>query len=514
MDFIKHVPHGYVLREAQVKVLQAIGQAWEKADNFVVHVPVGVGKSLIAMTISNAVFSSHILTPAKDLQTQYVETFGKDVALIAGRGNYDCCYKKPFRLPSMKKIIEQGRIPPRSPGFSPCSADDRVCKTASGKLDCMASGVDICPFDLAVQYAQQSPIAVHNMAGFCYHAEMSNKFLPRDVLIVDEAHSLEDVLRNVGVQEIELSKQEFEILEPKFEKEDFLPAPDLAEDLVAFKYERGLMDVAFPTYVLDKKYAELKRREHAKPARLLLTPKYTAALSQKHILNFGEKRVFMSGSIADYEYFTESLRLPSETTVKIEMTTSPFPVGSRLIIFPKNHLVDMNSKKRKDNEPLLDAAVRRILDRHPNEKGVIHTTSYAVSSELGYRLRDTGRMIAPKNGFEHKRMFDSFLNSGSNSVYISPSISEGVDLKYDRARFQIITTVSYLPPSYKNAFGEKPYIKRMNRQAMQTLMQQVGRVTRAADDHGVSYLIDSRGEDILSRDFPLWFKEAVRKVDI
>jgi Rad3-related DNA helicase len=99
------------------------------------------------------------------------------------------------------------------------------------------------------------------------------------------------------------------------------------------------------------------------------------------------------------------------------------------------------------------------------------------------------------------------------TVLLSPSMTEGLDLRDDLSRFQIVAKVPY-------ASLADPYVKtRMELdpdwyqlQTALTLVQALGRSVRSSDDHAISYIIDgdfarfmSQAQSIL----PDWWLDSI-----
>jgi len=77
------------------------------------------------------------------------------------------------------------------------------------------------------------------------------------------------------------------------------------------------------------------------------------------------------------------------------------------------------------------------------------------------------------------------------TVLVSPSLSYGIDLKGDLAKFQIIVKAAFLPLNdarIKKLFDEDPqwYTNEM----LNTLIQACGRGVRSKDDECVTYILD------------------------
>ena len=89
-------------------------------------------------------------------------------------------------------------------------------------------------------------------------------------------------------------------------------------------------------------------------------------------------------------------------------------------------------------------------------------------------------------------ILEEHFNNTGPTVLISPSMSHGVDLKDDLARFQIIVKAPYLPTKDKrveklmkddfNWYGNK---------MLCSLIQSCGRGVRSDKDHCTTYILDS-----------------------
>ena len=122
------------------------------------------------------------------------------------------------------------------------------------------------------------------------------------------------------------------------------------------------------------------------------------------------------------------------------------------------------------------------------------------------------------NAEQFEKILDFFEKDENPLVLVSPSMSEGVDLPYDKCRFQVI---------YKMPFpylGDKQVNMRMKKdkkwyayKTVMTLMQAYGRGMRAEDDSCYTYIIDSDINMLFKSPMyrsliPDFFKEAVVRV--
>ena len=100
------------------------------------------------------------------------------------------------------------------------------------------------------------------------------------------------------------------------------------------------------------------------------------------------------------------------------------------------------------------------------------------------------------------------------TVLLSPSMSEGVDLKDETSRFQIVCKIPY------PYLGDKLVSKRMNKwkwwyplQTAKTIVQSVGRSVRSSEDYAVTYILDAGWDYFWSKNkdiFPADFKNCLK----
>ena len=118
-----------------------------------------------------------------------------------------------------------------------------------------------------------------------------------------------------------------------------------------------------------------------------------------------------------------------------------------------------------------------------------------------------------KNKVLEDEILRKHINSKKPTVLLSPSMTEGVDLKGDISRFQVLCKVPY------PYLGDKLIRKKMNKwkwwyplQTAKTIVQSVGRSVRSKDDHAVTYILDSdwiRFYNKNSKYFPTDFKRSL-----
>jgi Rad3-related DNA helicase len=112
-------------------------------------------------------------------------------------------------------------------------------------------------------------------------------------------------------------------------------------------------------------------------------------------------------------------------------------------------------------------------------------------------------------------MLERHINSKEPTILLSPSMAEGVDLKDDSSRFQIICKIPY------PFLGDKLVKKRMNKwkwwyplQTAKKIVQSVGRSIRNESDYADTYILDADWIKFFSRNkslFPPEFKNSIRE---
>jgi Rad3-related DNA helicase len=164
--------------------------------------------------------------------------------------------------------------------------------------------------------------------------------------------------------------------------------------------------------------------------------------------------------------------------------------------------------------PNLIEAIKSIISEHKNEKGIIHTHSYYIANRIKNSIHD--KRILTHNSNNRDTILKKHTKSKGYTVLVSPSMTEGVDLKDDTSRFQIICKVPY------PYLGDKLVKKRMNRwqwwyplQTAKTVVQATGRSVRSNDDYATTYILDSSWGNFYKNNislFPQDFQKCIVQV--
>jgi Rad3-related DNA helicase len=222
--------------------------------------------------------------------------------------------------------------------------------------------------------------------------------------------------------------------------------------------------------------------------------------------------LLMSATIFSKSLLCGALGLKEEDVCYIAVPESIFPVENRPI-----RALNVAQLSRASMEASLEGiarAVDQIMERHAGERGVIHTTSYQQVNYIMQHVSEANRarLVTTEGTFERSVLLQIHSSTGA-SVLISPSLYQGVDLKDDLSRFQIVVKVPYPDLS------ERRTRVKLDRdqgwydwQTALRLVQTYGRSVRSETDHAVTYVLDSNFTRFVNGHralFPAYFLDAL-----
>lgn len=520
-------------RANQKAVLLEIEKAFAEGKKFIIlEAPVGSGKSPVAMTFARKFQDSHILTPQKSLQNQYYEDFEEDSVLMKGRNAYPCTRGKSKRI-YLKAIndINKGQI--RQPGRDEDNCATAPCRNSEAIFNLCVQSQGMCPYTAAIETAQKHHTVIHNIHSFIFQTNFGEKFEKRKLLVVDEAHLIEGIIRDFITKKITVKGLVEAIDTPNnnkveawcdfFETERFLPPLTKAEQsmkevdetyvteqdryleqIISFREKSDYYGEAFtvkriPNYV----------GERCVSTTFEFIPHSVGNAPTNLIFQYGEHVLLMSGTIYDKNMFCKSIGVKPDDAYFIRVP-STFPLKTRPIYLKPDYQVDTSFANWDGNFKEMIEKINKILKIFHDAKGLIHVPSYQAAEDIASWLPPGRVVYHDKSNVQEK--LQEFYNSTEPKVFLSPVCQQGVDFKYDRARFQIVLRIPYLNTSDEFVnYKVKNDFSWYNYQAMLTFGQQIGRVNRAEDDFGVTFLMDSRFNKFIQKNsakFPKWLKDS------
>jgi Rad3-related DNA helicase len=246
---------------------------------------------------------------------------------------------------------------------------------------------------------------------------------------------------------------------------------------------------------------------------LIIKPMSAAGFAEQNLFSTAQNILLMSATILDFKTFRRNLGIPFKQSNSLSVP-SDFPKENRRIVFwPAGN---MSYKDIEATLPKMAERVGKLLTKYGDRKGIIHTHSYRINSYLLEYLSRTDhkhRVVTHNSDVgSREAAIQKHCSSPLPTVLISPSMTEGLDLKGDLSRFQIIvkTPFPFLDPYNKARMERDPQWYQM--QTALTLVQATGRSVRSIEDHAITIILDSGFERFLVQNqeiLPEWWKESL-----
>lgn len=514
---------------------------------FMLDLPTGTGKSILALSFiqrylkeidKNAKFD--VLTETKLLQNQYAEEF-HSISNLWGRNSYQCSQ------------------------FS-CSCEQGKEFQKISKAKC-----EDCPYDHDKDQFMGGKISLTNFHMFTLMR--MNKLLDRresNVLIVDEAHDLEAVVSDfisVSISHSTLSGMGFKDIDSILKSlnqisviDDFV---EFCEEFLIKKIDNQISDFEqeikgagtkalnrdldiseliggtsddvktskqiqnlkslqsriinfmeeyksdFTNWVLQYEFDERKRK------KLIIQPIWAYPFFDKYIWSKYDKIILMSGTILDKKMFSYLNGIP-EPLSEYYMIDSPFSAKQRPIYYIP--MGKMNYKLKEQTFDNYIPMLEKLLAKYKNQKGIIHTTTFELQKWMSEKVKNDRFLLHTSDQKSKNYAIKQHYTTDKPTVLVSPSMGTGLDLKDDRARFQICLKIPY--PS----LGDQKNKRRMKDKpewyqwlTVSKLIQMYGRAVRGKDDNAQFIILDSCFSDVLrysSHLFPEWVLKAIKQVDV
>ena len=228
------------------------------------------------------------------------------------------------------------------------------------------------------------------------------------------------------------------------------------------------------------------------PAKMIIKPLTATLFADSVLFSKADKVIMMSATILDFDTFLRNLGIKREDAICVAVP-SDFPVENRPIYY--RPVGNMSAKTIDATLPKLAKEIEKLLNENKDVKGIIHTHTYKITKYVVEYLQSRGfgsRILSHTDitGDRYRVVREHIERVGEPTVIISPSMTEGLDLKDDLSRFSIVCKVPY--PFLSN------YVKaRMERDpdwyawcTALTLQQATGRSNRHKGDKAKHYILD------------------------
>jgi Rad3-related DNA helicase len=480
--------------------------------------PVGSGKSLVAMAIAHLFTQSVISKPGravivtgtKGLQDQYTLDYtgsGMNMVSIKGANNYSCSAlnDRAFDISIVNTFYHDRRFK--------ATADQGPCYAG---IFCSRKIPDKYGFIACEYFAKQRAIKMARIGITNYAMWFTGALLKADLLICDEAHLLMQQIDN-------------------FAK---IGHPDMPMGTLAASKRWAVDKLRELEGYTEKNIAQLREIDSLNKL-LQITDEKAWVVSGSDgdrgwypikctnegttLATSATKILLLSGTIteSDIKEF-QSIAPGIDLNYKYFSVPSTFPVKNRPIIlspaYAFGHPITLNYNSTDAQVAAVNKHIIKIvrLSEPWDNKGIIHTTSYARAKAIVNDLTRAGfgaYIYFPRFGRDLSKTITKFKLSTKGGILVSPSITTGFDFPGDLCVWQIIVKIPY-PNVADNLVKARMELDPLYlaRQAAKTLMQTSGRGNRLATDKCTTWVVDNGIQNIIryKQLFSKWFLEALK----
>lgn len=533
------------LRKEQQIVIPEIIESFKNKKFFILEAPPGCGKSAFSTTIGNYYASNYtfnekyncgtyIVVHQKILQDQYINekwfkiiNDNNEINNIKSSNNYYC-----DRLSSLGVTCGEVSKYRRN--------DKEVCEFFN------------CKYFLEKTKFFKGKIGVTNIQYFLHlSAYMSKLLAKKELLIIDEAHTLESsLLQFISIEISEwISNIKLKIQFPKnlndekliewinktyiqkiislisdlrnnIEKlikktnlniEEKAALKSHSEDLEYWdkhlsKLKSTLEDYHPDTWIIDKTIS--KSGYHIFSFKPIIIDKY----ANKLVFDKGEKILLMSATILNKSSFCKSLGIKEDEAEFITLPSS-FKKENRMIHY--DPVGKMGRSDINDTLPKMAKKIDNIMKDYPNSKGIIHCNSYQIVNYLLNNIpKESSKRFLTHTSLDRDKILNKHFETKKPTVLLTPSMAEGVDLKDDYSRFQILAKIPFPYLGDKRVMLKKklqpwwyPY------STARIVIQGLGRSIRNENDFADSFILDENWDFFFRINkalFPKWFIESIK----
>ncbi len=535
-------------RGAQEQALRDVRDAFAAGNDVVlVRAPTGSGKSLLARAVAGCARTVDEAEPSEAAGAYYTtpqvsqlddvaaDDLLADLNVIRGKSNYTCI------LPDERDTPVNQAPCVRERGYD-CSVKHR------------------CPYFSDRAIASNRSIAAMTLAYFMQTAG-SEVFRKRDVVVIDEAHGLAewaemyatiqlgprtvpfwDELRVPEVDGLDravryaenvaqiCTRRKDELLSQESLTPREVRQRDRLQELIG-ELDWFVSDYRDPqsatTWLVDQSepraHDEAGSDDNADEdgeklgGPLTIKPMDPERYLRHTVWDRGNEFALLSATILNKAAFCRQVGLDPADVALVDVEHT-FPVEHRPLYDVTQG--KMTYEHRSETTPKLARTIVRIMQEHPDEKGLVHAHSYDIQEQLADLLRDfgVGDRIRVHDRDSRDAALEEWKASDGADVFLSVKMEEALDLKGELCRWQVLCKAPCLNT------GDSRVAHRLEegqwawyyRTALRTIIQACGRVVRAPDDYGATYLADSSLLDVFDRarsDMPDWFAVQVERME-
>ena len=536
---LESFPAGFVPRTIQKDLLEQIEESLRSGyKTIVLSAPTGVGKSPIAATLARHFGRSFIVTASKQLQDQYVSDF-EFLKPVKGKSNFACLQLMDHKKLDhgdeglafqMELTCEKGNC--KTSTTKDGKKTFEVCKYKPQIGEDQKPDMTPCHYYAQKYAALQSDHSLWNYSSYFqlmkYGRETFAKYVDRPIAVFDEAHTIENqIMQFMGIEVYAKNIEDARIDLKSYDLTDIDMLKSLVETLGIYYKEQTAQMAQSRAFQNNPDFIALSKMQSrydrfAKAYVELSANKENFVISEPRADPNGDFRSIalvpldISGYVS--EFFDVPVRLFMSATVEkrgfcenmgIDPADVAYVDAPKSPFLPKNRQVEfLNIRKLSQGSSYQDelAVIKKIdsiMTEHSGQRGLILTSSEKRCHDIKNNLSEINRnRIRICHSINEMRKTQSQLllehAEDEDSVLLSSSLWEGVDLKDDLSRFQIIAKTPYPNLGDKRTrIKMKKYPLWYKSQTIMKILQGIGRSIRSEKDWAKTYVLDSSAKELL-----------------
>jgi Rad3-related DNA helicase len=454
----------------------------------------------------------------------------------------------------MTDFGDKGLVQIRGKANYRCKEHGSDCGT--GSLMNKGQACPDCPYRRDKNLFISSPLGVTNYTYYLTENRHVGEIAEPHYLVLDEAHNLEDeILGMVHIDVTASRADDLNISLPRFDSnaqgkirywlnETFMPAAEKRDNLLRSQiavFQDDAKNAPTGSRAKDTadRNAKLSAKEQQSLANLMnnvgnylddsnstgwfawtgdkgqltIRPLSAATYAQDLLFKRAPHVLMMSATILDFPTFERNLGISKEDTDAFAAPSDFATSHRRIVYWPSG---SMSYREAEATIPNIARRCDLLLEKHAENKGIIHATSYKVNGYLEEYFSHTkhrNRIIThtSKPGAREEAIA-KHIASEAPTILLSPSMTEGLDLKGDLSRLQIVTKIPFPALDAYTRFRMERDPAWYAWKTALALVQATGRSVRSEDDWAITVILDSAFEQFLIRNqdiLPEWWKAAI-----
>jgi Rad3-related DNA helicase len=455
-------------RQVQLDAFEWLRQNLGKQKFLAIQAPCGSGKQALARTLQLEL-GGHYITPSNILLNQCLGTY-PGINCLKGVSHYQC--------------------------------RDNPDITCQEKREVVRCGCTDCHYTATRKRALQGEPTIFNPLSY-YYLTFSEKFIPPELIVVDEAHNLLPMLFELVSHRFPFSKYKWPNSTNLIVIRDWLIVTARKYERASWEYQKqGFIKKAATARGESKKLTTIAEYMYESPQNWVI---YTERGEYKK-----KPETFLWVKPTHVPQRLIQSILCSQTVVLMSATLSTFEVEAITGGAPYAYL-DLPSPIPKEQQPVLfrpaqtmnyETPVEEIADwvkeqirAFPGRNTLIHVT-YALSNKL--------RRLFPRSRFNTPEDKDAVLADfkKKGGIWFAAGCAEGLDLPGDECRLNLIPSlyrINIMDPWVKKRMSLADGQLWYDMQTLQTLQQQAGRSTRSETDSSIIVVGDPALPRIVTR---------------